>query len=116
MTKGKMDFADKVIGVIGLVILLSGLGWLVWDAFIDEYIQLNAGLDEFCKEQGYNKSTAYIHINCGRYVMSEEYRVECDGEKIFPVVDYEFCIKSNKWGQCSEEGRDVEMYRGNTTC
>ncbi len=115
-TKQVKENRRNIVVFIIVLTLLSGLVILfAWDGIIEEVIQTNKGMDLFCQEKGYNKSTDYVYINCG-WSVGEEYRVECDGDRIFPVVDYEPCIKWDKWGRCNEEGREVKDYLGNTTC
>ena len=105
---------DKVIGIFMVSVILLGLGYLVWDWGIQEYIQFHEGADAYCKEKGYDEMTSYINKDCPWG--GEEYRMYCDEEKMFYTVDITWCIERDKFGTCREEGYTFYDYDGNATC
>ena len=107
----------KKIGLItwvSLIIISVVLMYHLYDWGIQEIYQMEKGQDDFCREMGYNKSTDSFYKNC-RYG-GEEWKIECDGNRIFLAYDIDWCIRSDKWGECEEKAPTYYLYEGNVIC
>lgn len=83
-----------IMGILGLLFI----GGILWAN--DQFIK-NANpysMNDFCKDNGFEKRTDSIYKNCGDGVKS--LHIECDKEKIFITHPEYKCGKEDKWGRC----------------
>lgn len=74
--------------------------FVMWDGLLEEIIQQENAMDNFCILNGYNKSTG-SHSN--HPIFNRGMKVECDKSAIFNFGMQKECIKINKWGECKED-------------
>ena len=62
----------------------------------------NRQVDEFCVNQGFNKSSDYKYVDKG--FVNNGMHIECDNKQIFfNVPCHDICVDRNKWMECNEK-------------
>lgn len=100
----------KISGYLIVFILVSAYPMYViaWDGLLEEIIQQENGMDNFCISMGYEKSTGYKSVGSSP-IFTEGLQVECDKEEIFYWDMSEECVDIDKWGECHEEDYIVNL-------
>ena len=111
MIKEKENKFNWVTFIFFIPIIAYPIGYcIMWDGLLQELIQRNQGMDNFCKLHGYNESTSYKSV--GNTIFAYYIKVECDKKVILNWYMNSYCSKIDKWGECLEEdfivNRDME--------
>jgi hypothetical protein len=88
--------------IIFIIITAYPIGYcILYDGILQEIIQRESAINNFCKLNGFNKSTGSNEVGNGFFVRYTQ--IECDKKEILIWRMESYCSELNKWGECLEE-------------